>query len=372
MIFDGNSDSLESYQGLCSIKVIGAGGAGNNAVNHMIINGIDGVEFWVANTDVQILSASSCNNRIILGETITKGLGAGADPKVGREAALESEAKIREALEGADMIFIAAGMGGGTGTGAAPVIARIAKEIGALTIGVVTRPFTFEGKTRSFQAGEGIQALKEYVDSLIIISNDRLLQMNGAIPLKESFQKADQVLGRSVSTITDLITTTGYINCDFADVKNVMLDKGIAMIGFGSASGPNKVTEATNKAISSPLLEASFSGAKNAIVNIYGGNTLSLFDVNDIIEIITEAAGGEINVILGASQDDSLNDELKVAVIATDFDESKITYNVPFKRPRNTEIRQETLDLGQNEEIKKNKEEDLIPDFLKQEKEKNE
>lgn len=366
MVFDEKFTDLDNYQGLCTIKVIGVGGAGNNAVNHMIINGIQGVEFWVVNTDVQMLSKSKCNNRIILGETITKGLGAGANPEIGKQSALESEEKIREALDGADMIFIAAGMGGGTGTGAAPIIARIAKELGALTIGVVTRPFTFEGKIRNSQASEGVQALKEYVDSLIIISNDRLLQMNGAMPMKSSFEKADEILGQSVSTITDLITNTGYINRDFADVKNVMHEKGIAMIGFGFAEGPNKVSEATNKAISSPLLEASFSGAKNAIVNIYGDVNLSLFDINDIIEIITEAAGGDINVILGASHNEDLLDGIKVAVIATDFDESKITYNIPLKRSRTIEARQEILDLDVQEE-KPSKELDLIPDFLKQE-----
>ena len=363
---------LESYHNICSIKVIGVGGGGNNAVDHMIETGISGVEFWVANTDVQMLSKSKANNRIILGETITKGLGAGANPTVGREAALESEDKIKEALDGADMVFIAAGMGGGTGTGAAPVFAKIAKELGALTIGFVTRPFSYEGKTRSVQASEGIQALKENVDSLIIISNDRLLQMNGSVPIDKSFELADDILGQSVRTITDLISTTGLINRDFADVRTVMYNKGIAMIGFGSSSGSNRVSEATNKAISSPLLESSFQGARQAIVNITGGD-VTLYDINDIIEIIREASGNDINIIFGASIIKELGDELRVSVIATDFDEASIVRNeVSYNRP-SLDYQQTTLQFEANNrkgnyeesEEKENYKEDLIPDFLK-------
>ena len=364
---------LETYQNLCTIKVVGIGGAGNNAVDHMLEVGISGVEFWVANTDVQMLSKSKSNNRIILGETITKGLGAGANPSVGKEAALESEEKIREALDGADMVFIAAGMGGGTGTGAAPVFAKIAKELGALTIGVVTRPFGFEGKTRSLQASEGIQALKENVDSLIIISNDRLLQMNGSIPFDKSFELADDILGQSVRTITDLISTTGLINRDFADVRTVMYNKGVAMIGFGSASGSNRVSEATNKAISSPLLEASFQGARQAIVNITGGD-VTLYDINDVTEIIREASGNDINIIFGASIIKELGEEIRVSVIATDFDEASIVRNeTAYKRPSTVEYQQTTLDIDDATkdeeddavEEKENYKEDLIPDFLK-------
>ncbi len=366
---------LDTYQSLCTIKVVGVGGAGNNAVDHMVEVGIPGVEFWVANTDVQMLSKSKATNRIILGETITKGLGAGANPSVGKEAALESEDKIREALDGADMVFIAAGMGGGTGTGAAPVFAKIAKELGALTIGVVTRPFSFEGKNRSSQASEGIQNLKENVDSLIIISNDRLLQMNGSLPISESFKKADDILGQSVRTITDLISTTGLINRDFADVRTVMYNKGIAMIGFGSATGPNKVSEATNKAISSPLLEASFQGARQAIVNITGG-TVALYDVNDVTEIISEAAGNDINIIFGMSEVPELGEELRVSVIATDFDEASIAKNeAVYKKSSPLEYQQTTLLIDdstkenaeeiEEKEEKENYKEDLIPDFLK-------
>lgn len=369
MVLESNFANLDAYQNLCTIKVVGVGGAGNNAVNHMLEVGINGVEFWVANTDVQMLSKSKCNNRIILGETITKGLGAGANPSVGCEAALESEEKIREALDGADMVFVAAGMGGGTGTGAAPVFAKIAKELGALTIGVVTRPFGFEGKIRSSQASEGIQALKENVDSLIIISNDRLLQMNGSIPLDKSFELADDVLGQSVKTITDLISTTGLINRDFADVRTVMYNKGIAMIGFGSATGSNRVSEATNKAISSPLLEASFQGARQAIVNITGGD-VSLYDINDVTEIIREASGNDINIIFGASIIKELGEEIRVSVIATDFDEASIVKNeTPYKRPV-VEYQQTTLEIEETQkeeatEEKENFKEDLIPDFLK-------
>lgn len=367
---------LETYQNLCTIKVVGVGGGGNNAVDHMIEAGITGVEFWVANTDVQMLSKSKANNRIILGETITKGLGAGANPTVGKEAAIESEDKIREALEGADLVFVAAGMGGGTGTGAAPIFAKIAKELGALTIGVVTRPFGFEGKCRSNQASEGIQALKENVDSLIIISNDRLLQMNGSIPFDKSFELADDILGQSVRTITDLISTTGLINRDFADVRTVMDNKGIAMIGFGSASGANRVSEATNKAISSPLLEASFQGARQAIVNITGGD-VTLYDINDVTEIIREASGNDINIIFGASIIKELGEEIRVSVIATDFDEASIVRNeVTYKRPTTVEYQQTSLEIDDTVkevkteitttiEEKDSYKEDLIPDFLK-------
>ena len=373
MSVDGKFADLETYQNLCTIKVVGVGGGGNNAVDHMIESGINGVEFWVANTDVQMLSKSKSSNRIILGETITKGLGAGANPTVGREAAIESETKIREALDGADMVFIAAGMGGGTGTGAAPVFAKIAKELGALTIGVVTRPFSFEGKSRSLQASEGIQALKENVDSLIIISNDRLLQMNGSIPFDKSFELADDILGQSVRTITDLISTTGLINRDFADVRTVMYNRGVAMIGFGSASGKNRVSEATNKAISSPLLEASFQGARQAIVNI-SGSDVTLYDINDVTEIIREASGNDINIIFGASITKDTGDEIRVSVIATDFDEASIVKNeVSYKRPTNIEYQQTSLELEdtsnelkeESTEEKDNGKEDLIPDFLK-------
>ena len=356
------------FQNLCSIKVIGVGGAGNNAVDHMIEVGIKGVEFWVANTDVQMLSKSKAVNRIILGETITKGLGAGSNPSVGREAAVESSDKIREAIEGADMVFIAAGMGGGTGTGAAPVIARIAKESGALTIGVVTRPFSFEGKIRATQATEGVEQLKANVDSLIIVSNDRLLQMKGAMPMTESFKQADDVLGASVRTITDLISRTGIINRDFADVRTIMSNKGIAMIGFGSASGPNKVAEATNKAISSPLLEASFAGAKNAIVNVTGGKEVSLFDINDVMDIIREASGNDINILLGTSEDLEMGDDIRVSVIATEFDNQTIE---PVNVTNFTPTRQTTIQLEKEssetslEDTRGYKGEDLLPDFLK-------
>lgn len=363
--FDLNTSIDSGYQSLCSIKVIGVGGAGNNAVNHMIELGIKNVEFWVANTDVQMLSKSKAVNRIILGETITKGLGAGANPSVGREAAVESSEKIREALEGADMVFVAAGMGGGTGTGAAPVIAKIAKESGALTIGVVTRPFTFEGKIRASQATEGVEALKACVDSLIIISNDRLLQMKGAMPMTESFKQADDVLGSSVRTITDLISRTGIINRDFADVRTVMSNKGIAMIGFGSASGPNKVAEATNKAISSPLIEASFTGAKHAIVNVTGGKEVSLFDINDVMEIIREASGNDINILVGTSEDLEMGDDIRVSVIATEFDNQNIE-PVPtqtFVRPTSKQV--EYNQENSEETTKSYNSDDLLPDFLK-------
>ena len=366
MLDDENKFAMENdtngYMNLYSIKVIGVGGAGNNAIDHMIEIGIKGVEFWVANTDVQMLSKSKAVNRIILGETITKGLGAGSNPSVGREAAVESSEKIREAIEGADMVFVAAGMGGGTGTGAAPVIARIAKETGALTIGVVTRPFSFEGKTRGTQATEGVEELKNNVDSLIIVSNDRLLQMKGSMPMTQSFKEADDVLGSSVRTITDLISRTGIINRDFADVRTVMSNKGIAMIGFGSASGPNKVAEATNKAINSPLLEACFAGAKHAIVNVTGGKEVSLFDINDVMDIIREASGSEINILLGTSEDLDMGDDIRVSVIATDFDDQTIA--PAGANAIITPSKTITTETTQTD-TKSYKTDDLLPDFLK-------
>ncbi len=305
---------------VANIKVIGVGGAGNNAVNRMIDENIEGVEFWVTNTDAQILFVSKCQNRFPLGYSITKGLGAGADPEVGRKSAEDSEEQIKSCLRGADMVFIAAGMGGGTGTGAAPIIAKIAKELGALTVAVVTRPFSFEGKQRNANAVEGLQKLRENVDSLIVVSNDQLLQMSGDIPLKDSFKEADNVLAHSVKIITDLILKPSIVNRDFADVRTTMKDKGTALIGMGVGEGDNKAVDAATAAVSSPLLEASIKGAKNAIVNVSGGDTMTLVDANDAVDIVREAAGdNDINVLFGVSSDESLGDKMVVTVIATEF-----------------------------------------------------
>ena len=312
------TDGISEF--VANIKVIGVGGGGNNAVNRMIDEAIEGVEFWVTNTDAQVLFVSKCTNRFPLGYNVTKGLGAGADPEIGRLAAEDSEEQIRNCLRGADMVFVAAGMGGGTGTGAAPVVAKIAKELGALTIGIVTRPFSFEGKTRNANAIEGLQKLRENVDSLIVISNDQLLQMSGDIPLKDSFKEADNVLAHSVKTITDLILRPSIINLDFADVRTVMKEKGTALIGMGVGEGDNKAVEAASMAVSSPLLEASIKGAKNAIVNISGGPSMTLVDANDAVDIVKEAAGdNDINVIFGVSYDEALGDKMLVTVIATEF-----------------------------------------------------
>ena len=306
------------------IKVIGVGGAGGNAVNRMITEGVKGVEFIAANTDIQALEKTGAETKIQIGEKIARGLGAGSNPEVGAKAAEESEDQIREALEGADMIFITAGMGGGTGTGAAPVVARIARELEALTVGVVTRPFSFEGPKRSRFAAEGIEAMKEHVDTLVIISNNRLLEVvDKKTPMIEAFREADNVLRQGVQGISDLITSPGYINLDFADVQTVMQNQGTALMGIGSASGENRTSEATKKAISSPMLEVSIDGAENVLLNITGGEDLSLFEAQDASEIVMEAASGDVNIILGTSINMDLDDEVVVTVIATGIDQNK-------------------------------------------------
>ena len=315
-------DQFQTYESVAKIKIIGVGGAGNNAVNCMVSDNVIGCEFYVLNTDAQVLNCSKAENRVVLGKTTTKGLGAGANPAVGLQAALESEDEIREIVKNTDMVFIAAGMGGGTGTGAAPVVARVAKECGALVIGIVTRPFTFEGKVRMSNALSGIEELKKYVDTLITISNDRILQLIGNLPLRQSFQEADNVLKRSVQAITDLIAMPALINLDFADVRTLLLNKGAAMIGFGVGNGPNRAQEAAAKAISSPLLENSITGARSAIIAITGGKNSTLYDFTDAVNHIQNAAGNDINIIFGASINENLEDELQVTVIATDFDEN--------------------------------------------------
>ncbi|MDU1981934.1 MAG: cell division protein FtsZ [Enterococcus casseliflavus] len=306
------------------IKVIGVGGGGGNAVNRMIEENVKGVEFIAANTDVQALKNSKAETVIQLGPKYTRGLGAGSQPEVGQKAAEESEDSIRESLEGADMIFITAGMGGGTGTGAAPIVAKIAKEIGALTVGVVTRPFTFEGPKRGRFAAEGIAKLKENVDTLLIISNNRLLEVvDKKTPMLEAFREADNVLRQGVQGISDLITAPGYVNLDFADVKTVMENQGTALMGIGVASGEERVIEATKKAISSPLLETSIDGAEQVLLNITGGLDMTLFEAQDASDIVAHAATGDVNIILGTSINVDLGDEIRVTVIATGIDPSK-------------------------------------------------
>lgn len=330
-------DNFDSFETVCKIKIIGVGGAGNNAVNCMFEENIIGCDFYVLNTDAQILGCSKVENKLVLGKGLTKGLGAGANPDIGEKAALASENEIREIVKGADMVFIAAGMGGGTGTGAAPVVARIAKEEEALVVGIVTRPFTFEGKNRMLNATRGLENLKKHVDTLITISNDRILQLIGNLPLKQSFKEADNVLKKSVQAITDLIAMPALINLDYADVKTIMSKKGPAMIGFGTGTGPHRAQEAAARAISSPLLEHSINGSNSAIVSIVGGTNATLYDFNDVVEYIRNAAGNDINIIFGASTNDSLDDEMQVTVIATDFDDNNenitaASFNPNFER----------------------------------------
>lgn len=305
-----------------NIKVVGVGGGGSNAVATMIESGMTGVEFIVANTDIQALTASKSPNKIQLGLDLTKGLGAGANPDVGRRAAIESYNDIVERLEGADMVFVTAGMGGGTGTGGAPVVAKIARELGALTIGVVTKPFLFEGKKRGKHADAGLQELKDNVDTLIVIPNQKLLSIAAEkTPLLETFKKADEVLLQAVKGISDLINIRGLINLDFADIRTVMSSKGIAIMGTGAAKGENRAVEAATAAISSPLLEnVKIDGATGIIINVTGGSDLSLYEVNEASTLITEAAHEDAEIIFGAVIDESMGDEVRVTVIATGFD----------------------------------------------------
>ena len=304
------------------IKVIGIGGGGSNAVNRMIEAGIEGIEFLVANTDLQALKRSSAPIKIQLGSRLTKGLGAGADPNVGREAALEDTDKIIEVLEGADMVFVTTGLGGGTGTGAAPIIASLATELDALTVAVVTKPFQFEGRRRMQQADQGLRELRECVDTVITIPNERLLHtVERGVSLSDSFRVADDVLRQAVQGISDLITVPGLINLDFADVKSIMQGMGMALMGAGRATGENRAIEATQQAISSPLLEeATIQGAKGVLINITGGPDLTLFEVNAASSIIRESADDDANIIFGAVIDETLTDEMKITVIATGFD----------------------------------------------------
>ncbi|HEX3898598.1 MAG TPA: cell division protein FtsZ [Mycobacteriales bacterium] len=323
---------------LAVIKVVGIGGGGVNAVNRMIEVGLKGVEFIAVNTDAQALLMSDADVKLDVGRDLTRGLGAGADPAVGRQAAEDNIEEIEEVLKGADMVFVTAGEGGGTGTGGAPVVARLAREQGALTIGVVTRPFSFEGKRRSSQAEEGIAALREEVDTLIVIPNDRLLSISDKrVSVLEAFHSADQVLLSGVQGITDLITTPGLINLDFADVKSVMTGAGTALMGIGSARGDDRALVAAEFAIASPLLEASIEGAHGVLMNISGGSDLGLFEIHEAAQLVAEAAHPEANIIFGAVIDDALGDEVRVTVIAAGFDGG-----MPRARlfePRRTETR---------------------------------
>lgn len=346
------------------IKVVGVGGGGNNAVNRMIDAGVKGVEFLVFNTDRQALKNSNAETKIQLGEKITKGLGAGANPEIGEQAAEESLDEIREALDGADMVFITAGMGGGTGTGAAPVIADVAKELGLLTVGVVTKPFTFEGRKRAKSAELGINALKGKVDTLVIIPNDRLLSIaDKKTSFSQAFEMADDILKQGIQGISDLISVPNLINLDFADVKTIMYDKGIAHMGIGRASGDDRATEAAKLAINSPLLETSIEGAKSVLLNITAGSDLGIFEVNEAADLIRDCVSEDANIIFGAGIDESLKDEVKITVIATEFDQYK-----DDKKDK----KDKKVDLGQKspiESLEDNDDEDngelKIPSFLR-------
>jgi cell division protein FtsZ len=306
------------------IKVVGVGGGGVNAVNRMIDRGLRGVEFIAINTDAQALLMSDADVKLDVGRDLTRGLGAGADPEVGRRAAEDHQEEIEQALAGADMVFVTAGEGGGTGTGGAPVVARIAKSIGALTVGIVTKPFAFEGKRRMSQAEVGVQALKDEVDTLIVVPNDRLLEISDrSISMLEAFETADHVLLAGVQGITDLITTPGLINLDFADVKSVMQDAGTALMGIGSARGADRAIKAAELAVASPLLESSIEGAHGVLISIQGGSNLGLYEINDAAKLVEEAVHPDANIIFGAVIDDSLGDEVRVTVVAAGFDEAQ-------------------------------------------------
>jgi len=343
-------------QQFANIKVIGVGGGGNNAINRMVEAGLKGVEFIAVNTDAQALFLSKAEKKIQVGEKLTKGLGAGADPDIGMKAAEENADEIRQGLQGADMVFVTAGMGGGTGTGGAPVIARIAKELGALTIGVVTKPFSFEGRKRNTQAETGIQSLRQEVDSLITIPNDRLLQVvDKHTAFNDAFRIADDILRQGVQGISDLIAVPGVINCDFADVQTVMKNTGSALMGIGKASGENRAAVAAQMAISSPLLETSIDGAKGVLFNICGGADLTLFEINEAAEIIHQAADVEANIIFGANIDETLGDEVRVTVIATGFHNPQTKESTPSIKMSSIETPSSFIDKNDLE----------IPPFLR-------
>ena len=349
---------------LAKIKVIGVGGAGNNAVNRMIESGVRGVDFIVANTDLQVLNNSKAPIKIQIGVELTNGLGAGANPEIGKEAALESKAEIEAALEGADMVFVTCGMGGGTGTGAAPIIADIAQSLGALTVGIVTKPFSFEGKKRMDQAMEGLESLKQHVDTLIVIPNDRLREIiDKSTPLLESFKEVDNVLRRGVQSISDLIAVAGLINLDFADVKAVMENRGNALIGIGMGIGDDRAAEAARQAVTSPLLEASISGATDAIINVTGGENLTLFEVEEAAEVIRSSANTDINTIFGAVINETLHDEVIVTVIATGFEQN----NEPLYHSysNNSQTRSASTDSSEKTVVTDDDDEGDIPNFLK-------
>ena len=362
MLVDSYDENVNTTDETAVIKVIGVGGAGNNAVNRMVDSGIDGVEFISINTDKQALMLSKAPTKIQIGEKITRGLGAGANPDIGAQAAEESKTEISEAIRGADMVFVTSGMGGGTGTGAAPIVASIAKEMGILTIAVVTKPFTFEGKKRLTQAERGIESLKGKVDTLVVIPNDKLLQIiDRKTTMLEAFKMADDILRQGVQGISDLIKVPGLVNLDFADVKTVMLNTGMAHMGIGRASGENRAEDAAKQAIQSPLLETTIEGARGVIINVTGGENMGLHEVNTAAELVQRSVDPEANIIFGAVVDKSLDEDICITVIATGFDKEPGTKETsigakPWIKTQSTPVpEKEGLDIDIPPFLKKNK-----------------
>ena len=364
---ENNNDRM--MDGTATIKVIGVGGAGNNAVNRMVESGIRGVEFISVNTDRQALQESKAGTKIQIGEKITRGLGAGANPDIGAQSAEESKSEIAEVLRGADMVFVTAGMGGGTGTGAAPIVAAAAKEMGILTIGVVTKPFTFEGKKRLSQAERGIESLKGKVDTLVVIPNDKLLQIiDRKTSIVDAFKMADDVLRQGVQGISDLIAVPGLVNLDFADVKTIMLNTGMAHMGIGRASGENRAEDAAKQAIQSPLLETSIEGARGVIINITGGDELGLHEVNTAAELVQRSVDPEANIIFGAVIDESMGDEISITVIATGFEKDLPISTIGVAEKVNRAWDKKINSIPTNTESTSNSSDLDIPSFLRNKK----
>ena len=373
-MMDFDDDNLSMKDGTATIKVIGVGGAGNNAVNRMLDLGIKNVDFIAVNTDRQALQKSKAPTKIQIGEKITRGLGAGANPDIGAQSAEESKTEITEILRGADMVFVTAGMGGGTGTGAAPTVAALAKEMGILTIGVVTKPFTFEGKKRLAQAERGIENLKGKVDTLIVIPNDKLLQViDRKTSMAEAFMMADDILRQGVQGISDLITVTGTVNLDFADVKTIMLNTGMAHMGIGKASGENKAEDAAKQAIQSPLLETTIEGARGVIINITGGPDLGLQEVNTAAELVQRSVDPEANIIFGTVIDETMEDEIQITVIATGFEDNT---NINTKNGRGDMTSSKTswekkVNIPSSQDLSNSQNDLDIPSFLRKNKNKS-
>ena len=372
MDYNDDGNNIAMMDGTATIKVIGVGGAGNNAVNRMIEAGIKGVDFIAVNTDRQALQTSKANTKIQIGEKITRGLGAGANPDIGAQSAEESKSEVAEVLRGADMVFVTAGMGGGTGTGAAPVVASTAKEMGILTIGVVTKPFTFEGKKRLSQAERGIESLKGKVDTLVVIPNDKLLQIiDRKTSIIEAFKMADDVLRQGVQGISDLIAIPGLVNLDFADVKTIMLNQGMAHMGVGKASGENRAEDAAKEAIQSPLLETSIEGAKGVIINITGGEDLGLHEVNTAAELVQRRVDQEANIIFGTVTDPSMSDEIQITVIATGFEKNEPISSIGVDNLVSKTWEKKINSIPVNTENSSSQNDLDIPSFLRKNKNKN-